>query len=123
MERDGAPDELVFVARLVEIGPLRFDKPIAESGQGRPAPEATRMFLEAGQAPGVVRDQLAANRPILQSLAAALSEIVLPSPPAHPVLEPVIFVQSFYRMVNQLALARGRDPDHPPYLGKVTETV
>jgi glutamine---fructose-6-phosphate transaminase (isomerizing) len=32
-------------------------------------------------------------------------------------------VQSFYRMVNALALARGRNPDQPPYLQKVTETV
>jgi fructoselysine-6-P-deglycase FrlB-like protein len=26
-------------------------------------------------------------------------------------------------MVNALALARGRNPDQPPYLNKVTETV
>jgi len=32
-------------------------------------------------------------------------------------------VQSFYRMVNALALARGGDPDHPPHLSKVTETL
>ena len=49
--------------------------------------------------------------------------IALPSLQTHPVLEPVLFVQSFYRMVNQLALARGYDPDQPPHLDKVTETV
>ena len=49
--------------------------------------------------------------------------IVLPTETAHPVLEPMLIVQSFYRMVNALALARGRNPDQPPYLQKVTETV
>ena len=49
--------------------------------------------------------------------------IVLPTETAHPVLEPMLMVQSFYRMVNALALARGRNPDQPPYLNKVTETV
>jgi glucosamine--fructose-6-phosphate aminotransferase (isomerizing) len=48
---------------------------------------------------------------------------VLPTVGAHPVIEPMLFAQSFYRMVNQLALARGRDPDRPPHLNKVTETI
>lgn len=48
---------------------------------------------------------------------------VLPTVGAHPVVEPLLIVQSFYRMVNSLAIARGRDPDRPPNLRKVTETV
>ena len=48
---------------------------------------------------------------------------ILPALTANPVLEPMLIVQSFYRMVNALALARGRNPDQPPYLNKVTETV
>lgn len=48
---------------------------------------------------------------------------LLPTLAADPVLEPMLIVQSFYRMVNALALARGRNPDQPPYLNKVTETV
>jgi glucosamine--fructose-6-phosphate aminotransferase (isomerizing) len=47
----------------------------------------------------------------------------LPSLAAHPVIEPILYVQSFYRMVNALALARGFDPDRPPHLNKITETV
>jgi glucosamine--fructose-6-phosphate aminotransferase (isomerizing) len=31
-------------------------------------------------------------------------------------------VQSFYPLAETLARARGRDPDHPPHLMKVTET-
>jgi glutamine---fructose-6-phosphate transaminase (isomerizing) len=49
--------------------------------------------------------------------------ITLPTEAADPVLEPMLIVQSFYRMVNALALARGHNPDRPPYLHKVTETV
>jgi len=47
----------------------------------------------------------------------------LPTLAAHPVIEPILYVQSFYRMVNALALARGFDPDRPPHLNKITETV
>jgi len=36
---------------------------------------------------------------------------------------PILFVQSFYKMVNALAITRGYDPDSPPHLRKVTETV
>ena len=38
-------------------------------------------------------------------------------------LEPIGQVLNFYRAANALALARGRDPDHPPHLSKVTETL
>ena len=47
----------------------------------------------------------------------------LPSLDAHPVIEPLLFAQSFYRMANTLSLARGHDPDRPPHLNKVTETI
>ncbi len=37
--------------------------------------------------------------------------------------EAVLFAQSFYRMANAPSLARGHDPDAPPLLSKVTETL
>ncbi len=40
----------------------------------------------------------------------------------HPVLAPITMVHSFYRMVNQIAITRGLNPDEPPLLRKVTET-
>jgi glucosamine--fructose-6-phosphate aminotransferase (isomerizing) len=40
-----------------------------------------------------------------------------------PACTPVLAIQTFYRVVNSLALRRGRDPDAPPSLRKVTETV
>jgi glucosamine--fructose-6-phosphate aminotransferase (isomerizing) len=48
---------------------------------------------------------------------------VLPTLSANSILEPVLFVQSFYRMVEALSRARGLDPDSPPNLNKITETV
>ncbi|THD80666.1 MAG: SIS domain-containing protein [Phenylobacterium sp.] len=47
----------------------------------------------------------------------------LPTPRAHPLVEPIAMTQSFYRMACQLAVARGFDPDRPPHLKKVTETT
>jgi glucosamine--fructose-6-phosphate aminotransferase (isomerizing) len=38
-------------------------------------------------------------------------------------LTPILQIQSFYRAINALALAHGYDPDNPPYLQKVTQTV
>ena len=40
-----------------------------------------------------------------------------------PIVEPLLVVQSFYRAASALSLARGYDPDVPPHLNKVTETV
>ena len=42
---------------------------------------------------------------------------------AYPAIAPMLAVQSFYRMANSLSIARGYNPDEPPHLRKVTETV
>jgi glutamine---fructose-6-phosphate transaminase (isomerizing) len=47
----------------------------------------------------------------------------LPTIAAHPAIEPILMVESFYRMATALAFARGFDPDKPPHLNKVTETL
>ena len=41
----------------------------------------------------------------------------------HPACAPLLTIQSFYRAINALALRRGHNPDLPPHLNKVTETV
>lgn len=61
-----------------------------------------QVFLAGGEAPGTKR---------------------LPSLRAHPAIEPMLAIQSFYRLAGELAVARGCDPDRPPNLRKVTETV
>jgi glucosamine--fructose-6-phosphate aminotransferase (isomerizing) len=49
--------------------------------------------------------------------------VALPAIGSHAAIEPMLLVQSFYRMANALSIARGRDPDRPPFLSKVTETL
>lgn len=74
----------------------------------------------------------------LEALLAALAErgasVVIPGPPSagmtavpvaadlHPALAPIVMIESFYRMINATATARGYDPDRPPHLHKVTST-
>jgi glucosamine--fructose-6-phosphate aminotransferase (isomerizing) len=40
----------------------------------------------------------------------------------HPFVQPIAVVQSFYRLADAVARARGHDPDRPSHLRKVTET-
>lgn len=61
--------------------------------------------------------------PVLCAGVQAPGAVVLPSLAAHPVIEPLLLAQSFYRLANQLAHARGHDPDRPPHLNKVTQTL
>ena len=41
----------------------------------------------------------------------------------HPLLSPLLLSASFYKFIEDLARRRGFDPDTPPHLRKVTETV
>jgi glucosamine--fructose-6-phosphate aminotransferase (isomerizing) len=55
--------------------------------------------------------------------AAASGSLALPgAADLHPFAQPIALVQSFYPLVEAIARARGRDPDSPPHLKKVTET-
>ena len=47
----------------------------------------------------------------------------LVSPPAHPLIEPMLQIVALYRAANATAAARGLNPDRPPHLAKVTETL
>jgi glucosamine--fructose-6-phosphate aminotransferase (isomerizing) len=42
---------------------------------------------------------------------------------ADPHAAPLLLLQSFYPLADAVARARGRDPDRPPHLRKVTETL
>jgi len=87
--------------------------------------------------PALVLGQDDAARAGLESLAADLAArgvsvacagvnvpgtLGLPTLRAHPVIAPLLIAQSFYRLANEVAVARGHDPDDPPHLDKVTET-
>jgi glucosamine--fructose-6-phosphate aminotransferase (isomerizing) len=55
--------------------------------------------------------------------AGAPGVLRLPSVEGHPAVEPIGQIQSFYRLADGLARARGFDPDRPSHLAKVTETI
>lgn len=69
----------------------------------RLAAQGADVFLTGADAPGVTR---------------------LPSlPDLHPLCSPLVLSVSFYAFIEGLARRRGFDPDVPPHLRKVTETV
>ena len=70
----------------------------------------------------LARDLIHRGVSVLAAGAEAAGATVLPTLRSHPAVAPLALVQSFYRMANALAIARGLDPDNPPYLRKVTET-
>jgi glucosamine--fructose-6-phosphate aminotransferase (isomerizing) len=50
--------------------------------------------------------------------------ITLPCDTAlNPLVTPIVLAQSFYGLVDEVARLRGRDPDAPPHLSKVTKTL
>lgn len=61
---------------------------------------------------------------VVAGAAEGPAKVMLPSVEnTHPYIAPIALIQSFYPLVNAIALARGRNPDSPPRLRKVTETV
>ena len=60
---------------------------------------------------------------VLMAGAEAKGAVQLPSLACPAALAPILFVQSAYRYIGQLAFRRGFNPDFPAHLRKVTETV
>jgi glucosamine--fructose-6-phosphate aminotransferase (isomerizing) len=48
--------------------------------------------------------------------------VAIPQAP-NPLLQPVVVAQATYPFLAALARARGKDPDRPAHLGKITRTV
>jgi glucosamine--fructose-6-phosphate aminotransferase (isomerizing) len=71
----------------------------------------------------LVAETIARGAPVLVTGQGPAGAVPLPSIAAHPAIEPILQIQSFYRAANALSLKRGFDPDRPPHLRKVTETV
>ena len=83
-----------------------------------------RQADEAAAATDALAAELAGRGvPVLVAGTAVAGAVPLPLPPACAVTTPVLAIQAFYRAANALSLARGFDPDRPPLLKKVTETV
>jgi len=94
---------------IVEAGfPVIMISPMDEAAASFPAlseefsARQARVFASGGPLPGAI------DLPTLSGL--------------HPLVAPLCQVSSFYACAEALARARGRNPDAPPWLNKVTET-
>jgi len=106
-----------FSAAEVRHGPqalLQGDFPALVFAQG----DAAHAGIEE-----VARDLVARGLRVLAAGLDVPGARNLPSVEGHPALEPILLVQSFYRLANALAIARGHDPDNPPHLRKGTRTL
>ncbi len=107
-----------FSAAEVRHGPMALvgpDFPVLAFAQD----DESRAGVDAAAAAAAAQ-----GAPVLKAGGGAQAGVVLlPTLDAHPVLEPIAYVMSFYRFVAALAVARGLDPDRPPHLSKITETL
>jgi glucosamine--fructose-6-phosphate aminotransferase (isomerizing) len=71
----------------------------------------------------LARDLSARGVDVMVAGARVKGAIELPSVRAAAPAQPILLAQSFYRLANALAIARGLDPDSPPHLRKVTRTT
>lgn len=80
--------------------------------------DATRAGLEH------LAGELAARGvPTLIAGGQVAGATLLPALAAPAPIGPLLLAQSLYRLITRLAVHRGLDPDDPPFLRKVTETV
>ncbi len=107
-----------FSTAEVRHGPMALVEagfPVVMLAQG----DATRSDNEA-----LASDFAARGAAVVAAgLPRAPGVLSLPAVSGHAALEPILLIQSFYRLAAELSVARGLDPDQPPYLKKVTETV
>lgn len=111
-----------FSAAEVRHGPMALVKdgfPVLilapEDATRQGVVELAALFVERGAQVIVA----GADDAALPDLAIRLA---LPQVP-HPALQPIVAAQAAYRMIAELSVARGFDPDSPPFLNKVTRTL
>jgi glucosamine--fructose-6-phosphate aminotransferase (isomerizing) len=97
--------------------------PIALARRGFPVLAFAQADETRGDVESLARELVRVGAQVLVAGSDVPGAIALPVIHAHPALEPLLLIQSFYRFAEALAGARGCDPDRPPHLRKVTETV
>jgi glucosamine--fructose-6-phosphate aminotransferase (isomerizing) len=80
--------------------------------------DATLPGLEA-----LAAELTARGVPVILAGARVSGAVELPTLEAPAELGPILLAQSAYKMIAALSLRRGFDPDCPPHLKKITETV
>ena len=125
---------------LAQESALKFKETCAIHAEGISAAEVRHgpMALVRPGFPVLVYGQDDETRPGVETVASDLvrrgssvtvaglscdGALELPTLSADPAVAPMLLGQSFYRLVNSLSVARGLDPDRPPHLSKVTETL
>ncbi|HWK75762.1 MAG TPA: SIS domain-containing protein [Povalibacter sp.] len=106
-----------FSAAEVQHGPMALVRrgfPVLAFSQS----DDTRAGIET-----LAQDFISRGANVLLAGGRTAGAITLPVIATHPVIEPMLMIQSFYRMAASLALARGCNPDVPPHLRKITETL
>jgi glucosamine--fructose-6-phosphate aminotransferase (isomerizing) len=106
-----------FSAAEIQHGPMALVKrgfPVLAFSQS----DETRASIES-----IAREFADRGAKVLLAGGQANGATSLPVVSAHPVIEPMLMILSFYRMAEALARTRGFNPDVPPHLRKVTETV
>jgi glucosamine--fructose-6-phosphate aminotransferase (isomerizing) len=96
--------------------------PMAIVGVGFPVIAFATSDAAGDDVRAAAREFLARDAAVLVADATGAMAGV-PALAGHPMLEPILMVQSFYRFVNSLSLLRGLNPDMPPHLNKVTQTL
>ena len=87
---------------------------------------ALLLAQQDGTRPGIEALAIELGRrgvPLLLAGGNAAGSILLPTIEVAAELAPILLVQSAYRMIASLSVRRGLDPDQPPHLHKITETV
>jgi glucosamine--fructose-6-phosphate aminotransferase (isomerizing) len=97
--------------------------PIALAGRGFPVLAFAQQDEARGDVEALAAELAGLGARVMLAGSTVNGTVALPALRAHPALEPLLLIQSFYRLVDALAAVLGRDPDRPPNLRKVTETV
>lgn len=107
-----------FSAAEVRHGPMALveaEFPVLLLGQDDEALDSVADLAPLFEARGA--------RVVTAGLPPGAPGLALPVVAADAAVQPILSALSFYRLANALSLARGRDPDRPPHLSKVTATL
>jgi glucosamine--fructose-6-phosphate aminotransferase (isomerizing) len=96
--------------------------PMAIVGEGFPV-LALATSDAAGDDVMAVAETFAGRGATILSAHAGDARANLPALDAHPAVQPILMLASFYGLAEALSRRRGLDPDTPPHLAKVTRTL
>jgi glucosamine--fructose-6-phosphate aminotransferase (isomerizing) len=83
-----------------------------------PADDAEQMMFQA------IKRIRSAGAKVIAAGRDAMADVALPyAQAAHPLLDPISLIQSFYLLADDVSRLRGRNPDEPRLLSKETATL